>query len=73
MPLLLVHVFLTLSSAAQEGHQIMTLIRLGVAIPGFFADQSTEVLEYSFKTIYLTALWTAHVCTVLTKPLPSVF
>jgi NAD(P)-dependent dehydrogenase (short-subunit alcohol dehydrogenase family) len=34
---------------------------VGVAIPGFFADQSTEVLEDSLKTIYLTTLWTAHV------------
>jgi hypothetical protein len=37
------------------------LTMTGVAIPGFFADQSTEVLESSFGTIYLTTLWTAHV------------
>jgi hypothetical protein len=37
------------------------LTSLGAAIPGFFADQSTEVIEYMMKTIYFTAMWTAHV------------
>jgi hypothetical protein len=35
--------------------------RSGAAIPGFFADQSTQVLDFMMKTIYFTALWTAHV------------
>lgn len=36
-------------------------LTLGAAIPGFFADQTPEVLEFMMKTIYYTALWTAHV------------
>jgi len=34
---------------------------LGGAIPGFFADQSPETLDFMMKTDYYTALWTAHV------------
>jgi hypothetical protein len=33
----------------------------GGAIPGFFADQSPETLDFMMKTDYYTALWTAHV------------
>ena len=36
-------------------------LTLGAAIPGFFADQTPEVLDFMMKTIYYTALWTAHV------------
>jgi hypothetical protein len=34
---------------------------LGASIPGFFADQSTETLDYMVKNSYYTSLWTAHV------------
>lgn len=35
---------------------------IGVSVPGFFADQSPEILDFSVKGVYYTALWTAHVC-----------
>ena len=35
--------------------------QLGAAVPGFFADQSIEVLDSMVKTVYNTVLWTAHV------------
>jgi hypothetical protein len=43
----------------------------GAAIPGFFADQSTETLDFMMKTVYYTALWTAHVCDLYIPNLTS--
>jgi len=34
---------------------------VGGAIPGFFADQLPETLDFMMKTNYYTSLWTAHV------------
>jgi len=43
----------------------------GAAIPGFFADQSIETLDFMMKNNYYTALWTAHVISCYTTNLTS--
>ena len=45
----------------QVSHFKVLLKSLGASIPGFFADQSPETLDYMVKTSYYTALWTSHV------------
>jgi hypothetical protein len=44
---------------------VLRYVNIGSATPGFFADQSTETLEFSVKSVYFTALWTAHVLTLI--------
>jgi len=40
----------------------LTLLTVGASIPGFFADQAPETIEFNMQTNYMTAVWTAHVC-----------
>jgi len=40
---------------------VRLLIVSGAALPGFFADQSIEHLDFMIKAVYMTALYTAHV------------
>lgn len=53
--------FLTLSSAMQVHLLSLRIDIAGGAIPGFFADQSIETLDFQIKANYYTTLWTAHV------------
>jgi hypothetical protein len=61
-PSRLVSVFLILLSAMPVSLSSTKVNVLGGAIPGFFADQSPETLDFMMKTNYYAALWTAHVC-----------
>jgi len=57
-----VHEFPTLLYAVQVVFpSFHSLIVSGAALPGFFADQSIEHLDFMIKTVYMTSLYTAHV------------
>jgi hypothetical protein len=53
-------VFLTLSCVVRVRLYSLRTNK-GAAIPGFFADQSVETLDFMMKAGYATTMWTAHV------------